>query len=39
MNISFLKKNCSAKIEGIKKSGKLICGNSIAKINRKKMTN
>ena len=37
MNISFLKKNCSAKIEGSKKSGKLICGNSIAEIGKKNL--
>ena len=37
MNISFLKKNCSAEIEGIKKSGKLICGNSIAEIDHNKV--
>ena len=30
MNISFLKKIYGAKIEGKKKSGKLICGNVIA---------
>ena len=31
MDISFLKKNCGAKIEGKKRSDKLICGNGIAK--------
>ena len=36
MDITFLKKNCGAKIEGKKKSGKLICGNDIAKIEGKK---
>ena len=36
-NIS--KKNCGAEIEGTKKSGKLICGNDIAEIEGKKMTN
>ena len=41
MNISFLKKDYGAEIEGKKKkSGKLICGNDIAEIEgKKKVTN
>ena len=39
MNITFLKKNCGAEIEGKKKYGKLIYGNDIPKIKGKKMTN
>ena len=42
MNISFLKKDYGAEIEGKKKkkSGKLICGNGIAEIEgKKKVTN
>ena len=36
MDVLFLKKNCGAKREGKKKSGKLFCGNGIVEIEGKK---